>query len=70
MAFGSQAQPLQIDFDTGSADLWVPVNCTDCGALSPFQASASSTYQDTNQPFSVTYVSSPLRDTAMLIIFR
>ncbi|KIL00723.1 hypothetical protein PAXRUDRAFT_129223 [Paxillus rubicundulus Ve08.2h10] len=53
--FGSQAQTQTIDFDTGSADLWVPVNCTNCGNHEQFQASSSSTYQKTDQHFEVTY---------------
>ncbi|KAF9227375.1 acid protease [Gyrodon lividus] len=55
LSFGSQAQPLTIDFDTGSADLWIPVNCSDCGDLEQFQASSSSTYQQTDRYFEVTY---------------
>ncbi|KAG8213872.1 aspartic peptidase domain-containing protein [Butyriboletus roseoflavus] len=63
LRFGSQAQTLQIDFDTGSSDLWVPVNCGDCGQLTPFRANTSSTYRDTGQPFSVTYGSGDMSGT-------
>lgn len=46
-------QEFVIDFDTGSADLWVPsVACTAaCGTHKKFDAAASSTAQETNQPF-------------------
>lgn len=52
---GTPAQGLTIDIDTGSADLWVPVNCTSCNGRS-FDPAQSSTYTNTNQPFSITYV--------------
>ena len=55
VSIGTPAQNLKLDFDTGSADLWVPVNCTSCNGLS-FDPAQSSTYTNTNQPFSITYV--------------
>ncbi|KAF8135440.1 aspartic peptidase domain-containing protein [Boletus edulis] len=63
LSFGSQDQTLQIDFDTGSADIWVPVHCNSCGTLSQFQANASSTFQNMSQPFAVEYGSGSVTGT-------
>ena len=52
---GTPAQGLTVDIDTGSADLWVPVNCASCSGRS-FDPAQSSTYINDNQPFSITYV--------------
>jgi hypothetical protein len=57
VGFGNETYPQQLStiIDTGSADLWAPVNCSDC--VNPqYQANASSTYTDTGVPFNVTYV--------------
>ncbi|PCH36162.1 acid protease [Wolfiporia cocos MD-104 SS10] len=54
LQFGSQRQTLTVDIDTGSADLWVPVNCRACGGDS-FRSSQSTTYKSLAQRFSVTY---------------
>ncbi|ETW80500.1 hypothetical protein HETIRDRAFT_440362 [Heterobasidion irregulare TC 32-1] len=59
---GTPAQRLTIDIDTGSADLWVPVNCTSCNGRS-FDPAQSSTYTNTNQPFSITYGSGAVSGT-------
>ena len=56
LQFGSAKQRLTVDIDTGSADLWVPVNCED-GCKSPgYNAAASGTYRGSHVPFEVTYV--------------
>lgn len=54
LAFGSNKQSLTVDIDTGSADLWVPVNCRSCGGNS-FQATNSTSYHNFGQRFSVSY---------------
>ncbi|OSD06750.1 acid protease [Trametes coccinea BRFM310] len=43
MQFGSGGTSMQIDVDTGSADLWVPVDCKGC-QNKMFQTSSSTTY--------------------------
>lgn len=54
LAFGSSKQSLTVDIDTGSADLWVPVNCRSCGGDS-FHAYNSTSYHNLGQRFSVSY---------------
>ncbi|KZT10735.1 acid protease [Laetiporus sulphureus 93-53] len=54
LGFGSQQQELTVDIDTGSADLWVPVDCQECAGNS-FQREHSSSYRNLGQKFSVTY---------------
>jgi hypothetical protein len=57
VGFGNETHPQQLSviIDTGSADLWIPVSCGDC--VNPqYEATASSTYTDTGNPFNVTYV--------------
>jgi Eukaryotic aspartyl protease len=53
--FGTPSQVLSVDVDTGSADLWVPLNCRNCHGRQ-FSSSRSSTFRSTNQAFSVAYV--------------
>lgn len=55
MSFGTPAQELTVDIDTGSADLWIPANCPDCNG-NQFNPSVSSTYMDTHKKFSISYV--------------
>ena len=74
LLFGSQGQPVGIDFDTGSAgrtflvgvDELANLSTTDlwipvdcdCGNIKSFEANKSTTYRNTGQSFQVTYVSS------------
>lgn len=52
---GTPKQSLTVQIDTGSADLWVPVNCRSC-ANKKFISKSSSTYKNTGQKFAVAYV--------------
>ncbi|WVW86417.1 hypothetical protein I302_108463 [Kwoniella bestiolae CBS 10118] len=51
---GTPSQSLSVDFDTGSADLWFPVGCSNCQSAQ-FDSSRSSSYQSTSQSFGVQY---------------
>jgi hypothetical protein len=52
---GTPSQAFTVDFDTGSADLWLPADCHNCRGRQ-FDAGRSSTYRPTNQDISITYV--------------
>ncbi|KIO26684.1 hypothetical protein M407DRAFT_24123, partial [Tulasnella calospora MUT 4182] len=54
ISMGSQNQRMTVDIDTGSADLWVPVDCPDCPHPG-YQSDKSSTYQETGDDFAVQY---------------
>lgn len=52
VAFGNPPQPMDVVFDTGSSDTWVPsVNCESCGAHSLFDPTRSTTFLDTQAEF-------------------
>ncbi|KAG1723611.1 acid protease [Suillus paluster] len=54
LGFGQKTQQLSVTMDTGSADLWVPVNCND--STNPqYKPATSSTYKNTGNPFQVNY---------------
>ncbi|KAI0374156.1 acid protease [Pilatotrama ljubarskyi] len=54
MNFGAKPVALQIDIDTGSADLWVPVDCKGCQNTG-YDTSTSPTYAASKQKCKITY---------------
>ncbi|KAG2747390.1 acid protease [Suillus brevipes Sb2] len=54
LEFGKKSQQLPVAFDTGSADLWVPVDCGDCANLQ-YNTAASPTYKNTGNAFNLNY---------------
>ncbi|KAJ7132811.1 aspartic peptidase domain-containing protein [Mycena crocata] len=62
--FGTPPQKLTIDIDTGSADLWVPVNCSEC-VNKQFEDTKSSTRKTSDENFSVLYGSGEVSGTLM-----
>ncbi|KAI0033024.1 aspartic peptidase domain-containing protein [Vararia minispora EC-137] len=54
LQIGTPAQTLSVDVDTGSADLWFPVDCNGCTGRQ-FDSTRSSTYRPSGHAFSVTY---------------
>ncbi|KIM79007.1 hypothetical protein PILCRDRAFT_10666 [Piloderma croceum F 1598] len=51
---GTPLQMLTVNIDTGSADIWVPVNCPNCDNC-VFNVESSSTYMDSGAKFKITY---------------
>lgn len=56
VSIGTPASQFTIDFDTGSADLWVPSSsCSGCGSHATYDPSSSSTSQDQSGTFQISY---------------
>jgi cathepsin D len=55
LGFGKKSQQLSVAFDTGFADLWIPVGCGDC--VNPqYDTAVSSTYRNAGSLFNINYV--------------
>ncbi|CAK5281506.1 unnamed protein product [Mycena citricolor] len=64
LGVGTPSQSLSVDIDTGSADFWLPVKCTNCYNRQ-FDDAQSSTCRSSDESFSVYYGSGSVFGTIM-----
>ena len=60
LQFGTPAQTLEVIIDTGSADLWVPMQCASCPSPQ-YDGSSSSTFRNMGRQVVTNYVGSKFR---------
>lgn len=61
ISMGTPGQELQMIFDTGSSNLWVPgASCSNCGAHPKYDSSKSGTYEKNGTAFNIQYGSGPV----------
>jgi len=61
ISVGTKGQTLNVIFDTGSSNLWVPSKkCTNCGLHPRYDSTQSSTYVKNGSVFKIQYASGPV----------
>jgi len=61
ISMGSNGQQLNVVFDTGSSNLWVPsTNCSSCGSHPRYDHTKSTTYKPNGEIFKIMYGSGPV----------
>ncbi|DBA05172.1 TPA: hypothetical protein N0F65_005022 [Lagenidium giganteum] len=67
VSFGNPPQKMDMVFDTGSSDTWIPgVDCLTCGSHNQFQYALSSTFLDTQEKFFDAYGSGSVSGTIVV----
>lgn len=57
ISIGTPPQQFTVNFDTGSADLWIPSTaCSSCSSRRKYNHAGSSTYRNEGRAFSISYV--------------
>ncbi|ETM36646.1 hypothetical protein L914_16700 [Phytophthora nicotianae] len=67
VGFGNPPQYLDVVFDTGSSDTWIPsTSCDSCGSHHQFDAQKSTTFLDTEEKFYDAYGSGSVSGTVVV----
>lgn len=67
VGFGNPPQFMDVVFDTGSSDTWIPgTDCHSCGSHNRFQYTRSSTFLDTQEKFFDAYGSGSVSGTIVV----